>query len=57
MKIRVREDEDSFCVTVYTEVGPNTYKALYIDTQSGCVMEGISSEKVAGKWPVIWESA
>lgn len=57
MKIRVRDNEDSFCKTIYIEVGPQTYKSLYVDTQHGHVMEGISSERVAGRWPVVWESA
>lgn len=53
--IRVRESEDSYVRVIYVKIGPETYKSLYIDTHSGEVMEGDSSEKVAGKWPVVWE--
>jgi hypothetical protein len=53
--VRVRESEDSYTLVVYVKISAESYKALYIDGLSGEVLEGHSSEKIAGKWPVVWE--
>lgn len=54
--IRVREIPDSYTSVIYVQIGADSYKALYLDSHSGEVMEGCVTGKSAEKWPVVWEA-
>ncbi|OQW34558.1 MAG: hypothetical protein A4E20_11095 [Nitrospira sp. SG-bin2] len=53
--IRVRENEDSYNRVIYVQIGQDTYRAFYVNFNSGEVMEGFVSGKSANRWPIVWE--